>query len=247
MRIPRIYVPINLQEGEIFLLDERNRHYLLNVMRLKSNSEIVVFNGLGGEYCAAISSTGKKASVCIQQFINIERESPLNLHLGQGLSKGERMDYTLQKATEMGVTTITPVQTARSVVRIRSKDSAKRMTHWQGVLISTCEQTGRTRLPILQPPIPLSEFITNPEKQRNYYIFDTEGKTDFKSSLEQDKNKQYTFLIGPEGGLDESEFVLAESHGYKRVRLGPRILRTETAGPIALAITQYEKGDLSKC
>lgn len=246
MRISRLYLPVDLKEGETLPLDERSRHYLLNVMRLKQNAEIIVFNGQGGEYRAIIYDTGKKANINIQQFFNLERESSLNLHLAQGLSKNERMDYTIQKAVELGVTTITPLQTTRSVIQIQDKRIEKRMAHWQGIIISACEQTGRTRIPTLQQPVLLSKFIEKKADKQSYYIFDTDAEDDFKSILNQDHHQNFTFLIGPEGGLDNSEFAQAVSAGYRRVWLGPRILRTETAGPIVLAITQFTKGDLGK-
>jgi 16S rRNA (uracil1498-N3)-methyltransferase len=239
MTTTRIYVDTPLIAGETVALDERSRHHLLNVLRAKDGEEIVLFNGQGGEYSANLLVKGKTASAAIRAFHDINRESPLKLHLAQAISRGDRMDFTLQKAVELGVGQITPLYSERSLRKQDAKQSEKKFKHWSGIIISACDQSGRCLLPALNQPINIDEWlIANNNSHR--YILDPSANGSFAVSNKND----ITLIIGPEGGFSDREITQAKQHGCFPVTLGPRILRTETAGIAALTICQALAGDL---
>jgi 16S rRNA (uracil1498-N3)-methyltransferase len=169
-------------------------------------------------------------------------ESPLAITLVQAVSRGEKMDWTLQKATELGVRTIVPVLSARSVVRLDEEQAERKWRHWQAVVAGACEQCGRSRLPELRPPQPLPSYISAAPPSGRRFVLSPQGTASLASlaTVETD----VALLIGPEGGLDDAEIELARRSGYEPVRLGPRVLRTETAGIVALAVLQARWGDL---
>jgi 16S rRNA (uracil1498-N3)-methyltransferase len=228
--------------GGSVILDERNYHHLVRVLRMQNDAEVLLFNNRGGEYCGRLLVEKKSARVEVLSFLGTDRESGLHLHLAQAISRGDRMDITLQKAVELGVTTITPLYSERSQ-KMDARASEKKMAHWRGIVISACEQSGRCTLPALNSPVSLMEWLGAPrENAAQRYILDPEARGKFSP-------RQLThaaLVTGPEGGFSREEIELAEKHGCMPVRLGPRILRTETAGIAALTVCQALSGDLLK-
>jgi 16S rRNA (uracil1498-N3)-methyltransferase len=165
-------------------------------------------------------------------------ESPLHVHIGQGLSRGERMDWAIQKATELGVAEITPIVSSRCEVRLKDERTDKRMSHWRQVAISACEQCGRSVLPLIHPPLVLEDWLKQSSAELKLVLHPVaEPLTSHR------KPQSLAFLIGPEGGLSDNEVALAQSAGFQPARLGPRVLRTETAPIVALAVAQHLWGD----
>ena len=243
MRIPRIYIDQALAITDSVLLNENASHYLSKVLRMQEGRELIVFNGQGGEYSAQIKEIGKKQiAIQISQFSEGNRQSPLELHLAIGISRGERMDWVLQKATELGVTQIIPLITERTEVKIKGEKQDKKMQHWQQIIISACEQCQRNLLPILQEPQAIDNWLKTVSTD---YRFVLHHRND-QSLSESSAPKSVTLLIGPEGGLSEEEIILAENEKFQSLRLGPRVLRTETAPVAAISLVQYLWGDLGE-
>lgn len=246
MRIPRIHLPQTLAPGARLLLDETASGHLLRVLRLKPGAPLIIFNGKGGEYEATLSATeGHAAIVTLGKFTEASRESPLSITLAQGISRGERMDYTLQKSVELGVSRIVPLETEFSQVRLDGARLERRCQHWGGIIAHAGEQCGRTRLPELAPVMPLSTWLSSavPTDSGLRLVLDPAGDIAL-SQLPAPPAGRVTLLVGPEGGLSEKEIGQAQRAGYRGLRLGPRILRTETAGITALAALQTLWGDL---
>lgn len=241
MRVPRIFHAGRLQPHEALELSESAANHVARVLRMREQAALVIFNGEGGEYQARITHIEKRrVVVSLNEFINRDVESPLRLTLAQGISRGERMDYTLQKAVELGITTIVPLLTEHCVVELKGERLEKRLEHWRGVVIGACEQCGRNRLPELQPVMTLSAWLTKSvEGKRLLLDHRAEG-----SINTLDPASSFTLLVGPEGGLSPAEQQQAISSGYQGIRLGPRVLRTETAALVALSALQARFGDL---
>jgi 16S rRNA (uracil1498-N3)-methyltransferase len=243
-RTPRIYLPESLTPGSSCQLDDVNRHRLLNVLRLKAGTKILLFNGLDDiEASAEITQLDRKhGTVRIHGITNVQRESPLHTIVWQSLSKPERMDLTVQKLVELGVNEIQPVYSAFSQPVLASDRLNKRMAHWQGILIHACEQTGRCHLPVIHPPVTLHEKLEGFGNSQTGIVMDP----DAHATIDQTINKnldQVTVLVGAEGGLSGEEVAQARQKGMKVVRVGPRIFRTETAGAVMLALLQARCGD----
>lgn len=243
MRIPRIYINVPLAPGNTIQLDERAFQHTVKVLRLRETSEIILFNGEGGEYPSTlVEVTKKRAAALINSFTDKNTESPLSIHLALGISKGERMDFAIQKAVELGISEISPLYTERCVVNLDSKREAKRLEHWQGVIISACEQSGRNRLPALHTPIDIRRnFAGLPDCKIKLTL--SPYASNSLQQVEKTGN-EVLILIGPEGGLSEQEVETAIQHGFESVRMGPRILRTETAALTAISTIQMLWGDL---
>lgn len=241
MRIPRIYYPNPIPLEEEFTLTDEAGHHIATVLRLKPNHPIVLFNGDGNEYSAQIISVQrKKVIVEADACLSIAKESPLHLHLGQGVSKGDRMDIVLQKSVELGVSEITPVITERCAVKLDESRWEKKLSQWQKIVIGACEQSGRNTLPVLNTPVSLNQWLSNSTVSSRLVL--APGAE--QSLVRQPYNTHgYRLLIGPEGGLSEAEIHLANENGYQSVSLGPRILRTETAALSSLSILQAQHGD----
>jgi len=208
---------------------------------MKVGREVTLFNGEGGEYTAFITHIDKKATTLeIKAGDDVDRESPLEVELCIGISRGERMDWVLQKATELGVSKITPVFTERTEVKLNAQRLEKKMSHWRQIIISACEQCQRNRLPLVNPPQNLSEYLPQCSSDMKLVLH---HRSDEKLS-EREKPESLTLLVGPEGGLSESEIQTAEKNGFSPLTLGPRVLRTETAPLVALSLCQYRWGDL---
>jgi len=242
MRVSRVYTDQPLAANREILLDERSSHYLLRVLRLKSGDALIMFNGDGHEYPAALEQVSKKqAKVKLREQLSPQRESPLHVELGQGVARGERMDFVLQKSVELGVSTITPLWTQRAQVRLEPRRLEKRMGHWRGVVQSACEQSGRVHIPALRAPSELDAWLAQPADGLKLVLSPDAAQTlrDLRPAT------RVRLLVGPEGGLDEDEIDAARAHGFQTVRLGPRVLRTETAALAALTAVQLLWGDLA--
>jgi 16S rRNA (uracil1498-N3)-methyltransferase len=244
MRIPRIYISNHLKAGSTIELDDRAFQHTVKVLRLREDSEIILFNGSGGEYSATLTKVTKKQAVAeVNDFFEKESESPLSIHLALGISKGERMDFAIQKSVELGVTEITPLYTERCVVNLDAKREAKRLDHWQGIIISACEQSGRNTVPQLHKPVDIRKSFSGlPETDIKLTL-----SPYAKQSLKELKTpgNGVLIMIGPEGGLSEQEVELAVKHNFSAMRMGPRILRTETAAITAISAIQTLWGDLA--
>lgn len=243
MSIPRIYLPEHFTPGSEVALDARAAGHVVRVLRLRSGDQIILFNGRdSAEYTAQLTDVRKDAASCriIDQCIR-NNESPLQVELAQGISRGERMDYTIQKAVEMGVQRIVPINTARTQVKLDAAREAKRLQHWQGIILHACEQSGRNLIPELLPVQRLDQWLQSRPRTTHDLFLDPEG--DVTVAGLQGPLSAVSLLVGPEGGLNREERELARQHGFLRLRLGPRILRTETAALAALASLQGIWGD----
>ena len=245
MRLPRVFVEGPLAEGREMALPEQAAQHLLAVLRLRAGAPLVVFDGRGGEHPARLLEAGRGgARIELGAHRAVERESPLAVTLLQGLARGERMDLVVQKATELGVARIVPVAAARSVVQLADARAARRVAHWQAVAVAACEQCGRNRIPEVTAPLPLAEAcrLAATEPATRLWALDAEGGVPLAADPPPPGGR-VALLVGPEGGLTEEELEVAALIGFGRVRLGPRVLRTETAGPAALAALQALAGD----
>jgi len=242
MRIPRIHQPGPLATGAVVTLSDSAANHVARVLRLPVGAELTLFDGRGGEYAARIHAVGKRdVTAEVGECRAREAESPLAITLVQGIAKGERMDYTIQKATELGVAHIVPVITERCNVRLSDERWEKKLQHWQAVAISACEQCGRNRIPLIDQPLPLAAWLAQDRNELRLSL-DPQAAGGIASIAEQPR--QVSLLVGPEGGLSEGELAGAQRAGYRGIRLGPRVLRTETAGVAALAVLQARWGDL---
>lgn len=242
MRISRLYLAeATLAEGVRLRLDEESGHYLKTVLRLKRGFDLTVFNGEGGEYAAKVAEAGRDG-VWLDIGARRDRaaESPLVTQLGLGISRGERMDLAIQKAVELGVSRITPLFTEHCVVRLDEARAGNRRLHWQKVARSACEQCGRNRVPEVAEPVELADWIVGQAGLRLF--FDPQGAVGLRDLPPPEG--PVCLLSGPEGGFAERERTLAREAGFVPVRLGPRVLRTETAVLAALAAVQVFWGDL---
>lgn len=242
MRIPRVFVDASLHVGDSLELNAAAHHHLIRVLRHSPKDRIVVFNGRGGEFEAILSRVDHTtSSIVIDRFIDCNRESPLQLKLLQGVSRGDRMDYCLQKAVELGVTEIQPIFTERCTVRIKARDLEKKISRWRKIITSASEQCGRTRLSRLNTPITLLEYFLHRPYQCGI-VLDPATQTNLSAFSPSREN--ISILVGPEGGLSDHEIAQATARGMCRIRIGTRTLRTETAAISAIAIVQAMWGDL---
>ncbi len=240
MRVSRVFIDHQLGANIEIELPVDVGHYLTRVLRLSAGAKLLIFNGQGGEYEAQLTSIVKNhCMVEVGSYINRNTQSPLHIHLGVGLSRGERMDLIIQKATELGVTSITPLFTERCEVKLNGQRLDKRLSHWQKISISACEQSGRTLLPEINRPVIADEWLGAISADIKLVLEPTA-----KHGLSTNITPQHVALFtGPEGGLTERELSLAASNEFQAISLGPRILRTETAPIAALSILQYIWGD----
>lgn len=240
----RLFVSGELINGAQFVLEGDRAHYLGRVLRLRVGDNVCVFNGAGGEWLASIDSMTKStATLSIGEEIDASTESPLKIHLVQGVSRGERMDFVVQKATELGVKRITPVLTEYSMVKLDAARAAKRREHWQSVAASACEQSGRVRLPLVDAPLSLKDWFGAKPAAVDAELILKPGAVESLASVNAPHTK-VCILIGPEGGFSDTEYEDARITGFQAVSLGPRVLRTETAAVAALTVLQTRWGDL---
>ena len=242
MRTPRLYLPQALLPGETARIDGQAAHHINHVLRLRPGSSISIFDGQGNEYNAVLLGIGRtELSAIIGEPAAGIAESPLHITLAQGVARNDRMDIILQKAVELGVSTIQPLWMQRCQTHLKAARLEKRVRHWLGVIISACEQCGRTTLPHLVAPDSYPHWINNLQEGGCRLMLQPEGGTSLKAMAPPREN--ICVLVGPEGGLNPDEQLLAGSAGFLGIRLGPRILRTETAALTALAGMQTLWGD----
>ena len=239
----RFYTAENLKTGATVQLSENAAAHATRVLRLQISDKIVLFNGDGNDYTCAITSIKKtEALVIVKGFSQIRNESPLNITLLQGISSGDRMDYTIQKTVELGATASVPIITTRSVVKLSNERAEKRLAHWQNVVHAACEQSGRAFVPQVAAPISLSSWLAN-----STYSSSTRILLNPIGALRLAELPKPThpieLLIGAEGGLSQTEIDTALSQGFQSVILGARILRTETAALVAISAMQTLWGD----
>lgn len=240
MRNPRIFSDQPLQAGNTIQLSESAAKHVGRVLRMQPGEPLVLFNGHGGAWQATVDGVSKKAvTVTLQSALDGDAQSPLVIELGQSMSRGERMDYAIQKATEAGVTAITPLWSERCEVKLNADRLDKRVRHWQQVAISACEQCGRNVVPIIHPPQTIGQWLANRTTELGFVLH---HRTQQKLSGFRPP-QSVSLLIGPEGGLSAAEIALAEHHQFHALALGPRVLRTETAPVVAIALMQYVWGD----
>jgi 16S rRNA (uracil1498-N3)-methyltransferase len=234
---------MDLAENAAVTLGDEAYHHLVVVLRRIRGDAITLFNGRGGEYAATIETVGKrKLTVRLGALRDVDRESALHVTLAQAVSKGERMDYTIQKAVELGAGSIQPLLTDHVVVRLDAERWARKQEHWQGVAVAAAEQCGRTRVPRVAPAADLRDWLsTCPPEALRLVLSPTAGAAGIKHGAGQ----PVVLLVGPEGGLSEVELKLVDLAGFTGLALGPRVLRTETAGVVALAVLQSRWGDLA--
>jgi 16S rRNA (uracil1498-N3)-methyltransferase len=242
----RIYQPVTLDIDSTLKLDEKASHHLARVLRASLGDVVTLFNGQGGEYEAVISKIDKKGvEVEVRRFDAREVESPVNICLAQGIARGEKMDYIVQKAVELGVKTIVPLMTERCNVRLANEREEKRVQHWQSVAVSACEQSGRNRIPEICSPIALNTWLQEVKADLCFVLSPHVEHT--LPDVEIAAGSTVVLLIGPEGGLSDQEVTLALRHEFRPLNLGPRVMRTETASIAAMSVLQYRYGDfLSK-
>ena len=242
MRNPRFYEPQTLCEGAEIELSNEVAQHVGKVLRMRPGAPITLFNGNGAEFQAELTSVDKrKASAKLIAKQSPSVESPLQVSIGQTLSRGERMDYAIQKSTELGVKTVTPLFSERCEVKLPKDRQEKRVRHWQQISISACEQSGRSVPPEITFPQSLDEWLKaqNADLKLVLHHHSEQPLTDVT------RPETVALLIGPEGGLTEEEVELAASYGFKPLALGPRVMRTETAPVAALSVLNYLWGDFS--
>jgi 16S rRNA (uracil1498-N3)-methyltransferase len=255
MRLTRVYVDAPVAAGKRLVVEGSAANHITRVLRLRSGDALTVFDGSGGEFGARIEEFRKDSVVVsVEDHRPLDRESPLPLTLAQGISRGERMDWIIQKATELGTSRIVPLFTKRSVVRLDEKQADRKLQHWRAIAISACEQCGRNKIPELAAPIDFFDVLPADSSGATRLLLSPTGDLRIEDLQDVDQNvgkearlgagKGITVLIGPEGGLEDVEQEAALAAGFKAVRLGPRVLRTETAAIAALTIIQRYFGDL---
>jgi len=237
---PRLHCEATLSPGATVELSERAARHVA-ALRLRVGDAVILFGGDGHESAAVITGIGKRGVVAaVRERRAVDRESPLDVRLAQGVCAGDRMDLVLQKATELGVAAIQPILTARSVVRLSSERQERREAHWQNVVIAACEQCGRNLVPRVAPSLSFGEYLAVPAAAGTRVLLAPDGEATVRSLAPQ---APVTVLIGPEGGLAPEERAIAVAAGFVTVRFGPRVLRTETAPLAALAALQAIYGD----
>jgi len=243
VRLTRVHVAEPLAPAAEVALPEAAAVHVARVLRLRPGAVLVLFDGSGADFRGeVVAIAGDRVRVRILERVAGLPESRLDVTLVQGVSRGERMDWTLQKATELGVRRIQPVLSARSVVRLDDRQAERRLRHWQAVIASACEQCGRSVLPSVASPLDFTRWLGGPRGDARRLLLSPDGAEPL-AALAGDLER-VELLIGPEGGLDAGEVAAAERAGFEPVRLGPRVLRTETAGVAALAVLQALAGDL---
>ncbi|HEY6130782.1 MAG TPA: 16S rRNA (uracil(1498)-N(3))-methyltransferase [Halioglobus sp.] len=241
MRIPRIYTTQQLHSNTVVVLEPDPSRHVALVLRLRVGDSVTLFDGSGGEYPGEITAVDKR-NVHVKTGAHLRREceSSLHIHLGIAVSRGERMDWIVQKATELGITALTPLSTEHTGVKLTGERADKKMQHWQQIAICACEQSGRNRLPILHSLQALDRWLDSTVAERRFVLHHRADILDETGT----PPASIALLVGPEGGLSESEIEAAERAGYTALRLGPRVLRTETAPLAAIAILQAYWGDM---
>lgn len=242
MRTPRIYHPELIHQlGNITLSDEASAH-IGRVLRMKPQQDIMLFDGSGNEFPATIIEVNKK-TVQANVLEQIERssESPLNIHLGQVVSRGDKMEFTIQKSVELGVNVITPLISERCGVKLDAKRFEKKLLQWQKIAIAACEQCGRNNIPLIRPIMKLEQWCA---EQDGALKLNLHPRAKYSINTLPQPMEKVRLLIGPEGGLSAEEISMTEQYQFEETLLGPRVLRTETAALTAITALQVRFGDL---
>lgn len=243
MRISRVFVPTLFEAGHALEVSSETSHYIKTVLRLKKGWQLIIFDGQGLECPATVESFGRDTTILrLGTPTLIDRESSLEVRLAIGISRGERMDLAIQKAVELGVHRISPLFTEFCVVRLDEEKKEVRHTHWQRVIRSAMEQCGRNHMPHLDSPLNLDDWLATRERGGRAYVLDPGAEAGFAQTLPHPQ--ALTLLIGPEGGFSNSERDGAIEAGFQPVRLGPRVLRTETAVIATISAVQTLWGDM---
>lgn len=241
--IPRFHCPGPFLAGATVALPPQAEQHALRALRLRPGDELVLFDGGGGEWPGRLVAAGRGLRVSLGEWRGVEREAPLALTLAQALATADKMDWVVQKAVELGACAIVPVQARRSVLRLSGERAEKRLGHWQQVIVSACEQCGRNRLPELADVVDLPHYLAQPAAAHEMRLLLSPGAGIRLSALPRPAGA-VTLLVGPEGGFDPDEEAAARAGGFQPVSLGPRVLRTETAGLAAIAAIMALWGDL---
>jgi 16S rRNA (uracil1498-N3)-methyltransferase len=240
-KMPRLYVPAALVAGSELALPEGPARHVTRVLRMGEGAPLVLFDGQGLEAGVRLVDVSRKQTLArVEAVWPGSGESPLSVHLGQAISKGDRMDYAIQKAVELGVAAITPLYTERGEVRLKGDREDKKLAHWQAVAASACEQCGRAVVPPVHPPMTLQAWLAERQEPLRLMLHLATGNAFDR----QDRPAAVALLIGPEGGLSESDIAAAQTATFTPLTLGPRVLRTETAPIVALSLLQHYFGDL---
>ena len=244
MRLTRCHVDLPLSAGHTVLLPERAANHLTRVLRLRQGDPCVLFNGDGRDYPATLVEVGKRqVHARLDDAVVVDNESPLRIVLIQGIARGEKMDLILQKATELGVAEVVPVNGERTEVRLDAERAHKRVAHWRSVIESACEQSGRASIPALAAPVALQAIGGHLPRTGLRLLLDPQGEHRLQA-LPDPADATVVIAIGPEGGWSPRDREILHAAGFTGLRLGPRILRTETAGLAAIAALQARCGDL---
>lgn len=242
--IPRFHCPFPLAPGAQVNLPEQAAHHALKVLRMKAGDPVILFDGRGGEWRAELLkvSPGETARVALRDFSDRDCESPLHVTLVQGLPAGDKMDWVVEKCVELGIAAIQPVAAKRSVIKLSAERMARRVAHWNAIASAACEQCGRNRVPIVAPVLDLPQYLGGAKAQNaRRLLLAPEGGTTLSTLAKP--AEPVVVMIGPEGGWEDGEMLAAQAAGCVAVRLGPRVLRTETAGAAVLAALQARWGD----
>ena len=243
MRLTRAYVDSALAAGARVSLEGSAAAHIRRVLRLETGDGLTLFNGDGQDYPSRIAGFGRDSvEVEVAGTAAARAESPLAFTLVQGIARAERMDLVVQKATELGVAAIVPVATARSVVKLDAASRDRKSAHWRAIAISACEQCGRARIPVIAEPLPLGPWLAAPPGPGLRLLLSPDADASLSSAARE--VTEVELLVGPEGGLEETERRAALDAGYRACRLGPRVLRSETAAIAAIAVLQSLRGDL---
>lgn len=242
MRVTRVYIDAVLASDTVVELPREPASHLAKVLRARNGDPLVLFNGDGREYPGAVEQVrGARVTAVVGAAAEVDRESPLAITLVQCVPRGDRMDFIIQKATELGVARIVPVLSQRSVVRLDEGQKLSKAAHWRAVAVSACEQCGRNRLPVVQIPAPLIDYLANSPAAAHRFVLDPEPAS---AAAPGGLDAAVELAIGPEGGFGDGELDAFRLAGFRPVRLGPRILRTETAAIAALTWLQTRFGDM---
>jgi 16S rRNA (uracil1498-N3)-methyltransferase len=243
VRLIRVHVDAALAPGARVTLAGAATAHLRRVLRLEAGDTVTLFNGDGADYPSRIAAFGQgSAEAEVADRVSARAESPLAITLMQGIARTERMDLVVQKATELGVAAIVPVAMARGVVRLDAAARARKLAHWQGIAISACEQCGRARIPGVAEPRALEAFLADPPPDGTQLLLSPDAQVSLAAVAQGATS--IALLIGPEGGLEDAERLAAIAAGWRACRLGPRVLRSETAAIAAIAVLQSVAGDL---
>jgi 16S rRNA (uracil1498-N3)-methyltransferase len=240
--IPRFFCPFPLHPGATVELAAEAAHHALKVLRVGAGDTAILFDGRGGQWRATLNPAGKKLRATLDEFDDTDREPPLDLTLVQALPASDKMDLVVQKAVELGVSHIQPVTAKRSLIRLSGERATRRVEHWRNIAVAACEQSGRNRVPVVSPILDLPQYLGIAAQENGLRFVCAPGATASLRNLTPPA-VPVSLLVGPEGGFEEGELLAVRAAGFNAIGLGPRVLRTETAGLGALAAMMALWGD----